>query len=267
MVNPYLFFGWVLLLSAPFYVWGVFWPVRGLPYGLPATAIMVVVPAIVGTLLTRREQGAAAAWELWRRIGDLSRIPRVWWLSIALLLMPATSLFAYLIMRRFDLPLPPAASISLIQAAPAFAVYFAGAIFEEIGWTGYATVPLQKRWGILGAGLIIGTAWALWHVVPWWAGQGHPLSWVAGQFIACIFMRIVMGWIYAYGGQSLFLAIIFHAMINTSYSMFPNGGSHYSPSVLAAVLAIMTAMIAFAHPIMRRASFFEPGHGPGNMQG
>lgn len=266
-VNPYRFFGWVLLLSAPFYVWGVFWPVRGLPYGLPATAIMIVVPASVATFMTHREQGAAAAWQLWRRIGDLSRIRGVWWLSMALLIMPAASLFAYPIMREFDLPLPSAVSISLIQAAPAFAVYFAGAIFEEIGWTGYATAPLQRRYGILGAGLIIGTVWALWHVVPWWFGQGHPLSWVAGQFISTVFMRIVMGWIYAYGGQSLFLAIVFHATINTSYSMFPNGGSHYDPSILAAVLAIITAIIAFVHPIMRRTSIFEAGHGPRNMQG
>jgi hypothetical protein len=33
---PTRFFAWVLVLSIPFYIWGVFWPVHGLPLGLPA---------------------------------------------------------------------------------------------------------------------------------------------------------------------------------------------------------------------------------------
>jgi hypothetical protein len=57
-------------------------------------------------------------------------------------------------------------------------------------------------------------------------------------------MRVVMGWIYAYGGRSLFLATVFHAMINTSFTLFPNGGSHYNPSVTAAALIVMAALVA-----------------------
>lgn len=60
------FFAWVFAWSLPFYAWGIIWPVRGLPFGLPATVIMIVVPAAVATISTSCEMGAAAAGALWR---------------------------------------------------------------------------------------------------------------------------------------------------------------------------------------------------------
>lgn len=242
--HPLQFFAWVLGFSAPFYVWGVLWPVHGLPLGLPATAVMIVVPAAVATILTRRERGASAAWELWRRVGDVKRIRGLRWIVISLLCMPVACAVAYALMRVLGLPLPTTVSIPVFRAPVIFAAYFVGAIFEEIGWTGYATEPLQMREGVLYSGLTIGAVWAIWHIVPWWLGQGHLLSWVLGQALATVAMRVIMGWIYAHGGRSLFLAIVFHAMINTSFSLFPNEGSHYNPLVIAATLAIMAGSLA-----------------------
>jgi hypothetical protein len=65
-------------------------------------------------------------------------------------------------------------------------------------------------------------------------------------------MRMVMGWIYAFGGQSLFLADVFHAMINTSLRLFPNDVSHYDPPVTVAVLAGMAVLMAVSLMITRR---------------
>jgi len=64
-------------------------------------------------------------------------------------------------------------------------------------------------------------------------------------------MRVVMGWMYAYGGRSLFTAIVFHAMINASFSLFPNEGSYYDPFVTAAVLIVIVGAI-LAFPLIRR---------------
>jgi uncharacterized protein len=156
--------------------------------------------------------------------------------------MPAASIFAYAFMSFVEMPLPPLAEVSLAWVPAVFALYFFGAIFEEIGWTGYATEPLQQQFGILGAGSIIGTVWAVWHVVPWWLGQCHPLWWVASEAVLTLELRIVMGWIYAKGGRSLLLAILFHAMINTAYSLFPDGGSHYNPAVTAAAVLLLAGL-------------------------
>jgi hypothetical protein len=57
---------WVLALSIPFYGQGALWPVRGLPFDLPATVVMIFVPAAVVTALVRREGGAPAPLALWR---------------------------------------------------------------------------------------------------------------------------------------------------------------------------------------------------------
>lgn len=37
---------------------------------------------------------------------------------------------------------------------------------EESGWMGYAVDPIQARTSALTAGLVLGGAWAVWHLVP-----------------------------------------------------------------------------------------------------
>jgi membrane protease YdiL (CAAX protease family) len=241
--RPVLFLASTLLLSIPFHVWSVLWPVEGLPFGLPIAVLMIILPAAVATVLTLREAGAQRAVELWLRIGDARRIAGAGWLALALLTMPFASLLAFGIMRACSLPLPETIHVALWRAPVLIAVFFCGAIFEEIGWTGYATEPLQRRYGVTGAGLIIGSVWALWHVPAWWLAQGHTIPWVVGQSVAAIAMRLIMGWIYAAGGRSLCLAVLFHAMNNVSWVLFPNGGSHFDPRVIAPILAAMAAAI------------------------
>jgi membrane protease YdiL (CAAX protease family) len=245
--HPLHFLGWVLLLSIPFYVLGVLWPIE-LPFGLPVSATMIIVPALLATVMTWREQGRRAAADLWRRVGDVSRATSFWWTLIAVLFMPVAMLFSYEIMRVLGLPLPAVVTVAFDQVPVLFAVFFFGAIFEEIGWTCYATEPLQERYGVFAAGLMIGVVWALWHIVPWWIVLGHSIAWVAGQSLATVVMRIVMGWMYTHGGRSLCLAIAFHAMINTSFKLFPNNGSHYDPPVVATVLIIMAVLVAVISP-------------------
>ena len=241
--HPFRFFGWVLLLSIPFYVWGVLWPIA-LPLGLPVSAAMIIAPALMATVMTWREQGRRAAAELWRRVGDVGRATSASWTLVAFLFMPVAMLISYGLMRVLGLPLPATVTVAFDQVPVLFAAFFFGAIFEEIGWTGYATEPLQERYGVFAAGLMIGAVWALWHIVPWWIMPGHSIAWVAGQALATVVMRIVMGWLYAYGGRSLCLAIAFHAMIDMSFALFPNNGSHYDPPVVAAVLIIMAVLVA-----------------------
>lgn len=47
-----------------------------------------------------------------------------------------------------------------------------GGLLEEIGWTGFATPVLLERHGVLRAGLILGSLWGLWHLVPTLWGSG-----------------------------------------------------------------------------------------------
>jgi uncharacterized protein len=76
-----------------------------------------------------------------------------------------------------------------------FMVFFIGAIGEEIGWTGYATDPLQERWNALRAGIILGTVWAVWHITPFLQAHYTPI-WVAGQCETSVLLRVLIVWIY-----------------------------------------------------------------------
>lgn len=234
----------ILILSVPIYVWGIWYPLDVLPFDLPGSAVMVVIPALVASVLIYREKGMAAVAALWRRIFDVDRIRNVSWAMAALLTMPAAATAAYVAMRALHLPLPDQPSVDIALIPTALLFYFAGVALEEVGWTGYCTEPLQQRFGILIAGAIIGGVWAIWHLVPWIVIKGHTLYWTAGETALTVLMRIVMGYIYAHGGKSLFLATLFHATINVSFSLFPNAGSHYDPAILAAVLA--AGMVTFA---------------------
>lgn len=245
------YFAWVFVLSVPFYVWGVVAPVRWLPFGLPATATMIVLPALVATLLTRYELGVSAAGQMWKRVGDVSHAKPVW-LVTAATMMPAVSVLAFFLMRAIGLSLPTVISIAWSRVPLMVAVYFVGAVFEEIGWTGYATSRIEPQFGVMRTGLLIGIVWAAWHVIPWWLGQGHAVAWVIGQSALTVLMRVVMVWIYSQGGRSLFASIVFHAMINTSYSVFPNNGSHYNPTVLLLPMALLVAVIAFCSRLHSR---------------
>ena len=65
----------------------------------------------------------------------------------------------------------------------------------------------------------------MWHVAMWWVGGGwegqdHLVATVS-QAVAIVLFRVVMGWIYANGGRSLFLAILIHAVDNTCWKLFP----------------------------------------------
>jgi hypothetical protein len=78
-------------------------------------------------------------------------------------------------------------------------------------------------------------------------GQGGPepvavTAFVRQQFLCARQWYTFTRWIIARGGQSLFLAVVFHAMINVSYSLFPNQGSHYDPRVVASMLAVLSLL-------------------------
>src|SRR6516225_9368733 len=170
--QPWLYFALVQILSIPFYR-GVLTPLRGFPfYGWPVSVAAILVPATVATVLTAREQGGHAALHLWSRIGDVRRIRGARWVLFALLMPPAVAFVAYGIVRYFHLALPAVVRFTPAAAPGYFTSFFIGAIPEEIGWTGYATEPLQRRYGVIRAGLIIGGFWALWHVAMWWVGGG-----------------------------------------------------------------------------------------------
>ena len=102
-----------------------------------------------------------------------------------------------------------------------------GGIFEELGWTGFATpILLRQRCGVLGTGLIIGVLWGVAHFpLYYWAsgnlsGALSPGFLVTAQVLAWFpAYRVLMVWAYD-STESVLLAMLMHASLTASQVIF-----------------------------------------------
>ena len=102
-----------------------------------------------------------------------------------------------------------------------------GGIFEELGWTGFATpILLRQRYGVLGTGLIIGVLWGVAHFpLYYWAsgnlsGALSPGFLVTAQVLAWFpAYRVLMVWAYD-STESVLLAMLMHASLTASQVIF-----------------------------------------------
>lgn len=224
-----LFVALLFLITIPVYV------LRLVP---PLTLVMVYNPLIAASILVHREGGWAEVKRLLGRTFDHRRITRRRWYIPILLLMPAVLAlqYAWMVSTGVSASLPRG-TVPLLPAY--FLLFIIAGIGEEVGWSGYALDPLQDRYGALPAGILIGGAWALWHLVPY--AFANPPIWVAGQCAATMLTRVLMVWIYNNTGRSVFGMILFHAMINMV--TIPDYGFPYDPVVASAVLAVTGAVV------------------------
>jgi uncharacterized protein len=170
--------------------------------------------------------------------------------------MPTILILSYVVMRLRGVPLPEP-HIPFLMIPIFFLVFFIGAIGEEVGWTGYAIDPLQDRWGAFQGSLMLGSFWAIWHVLPFIQTHNAP-AWVVWQSLGTVGLRVIIVWLYNNTGKSVFVAILFHAMGNVSEFLFPNYGSHYDPVTTGILIIITAAIVTF---------FWRQKHLPGtNIQ-
>ena len=117
-----------------------------------------------------------------------------------------------------EIPVAP-----LVLAIPYFILMLViGGGQEEFGWRGYAQEPLQEKFGVLPASLVIGLIWGIWHLPLWFmAGDLHS----AYSFFAFVMMTtsisVIYTWLYNSSGKKLIVVIFFHAMSNTAAPLIP----------------------------------------------
>jgi len=243
--SPLKFFILVFALSIPFWVIGAMAePPKGFPINLPVSALMLVCPLIAAVILVYREEKLGGIRRLLQRVFDYKRIKQKIWYVPIIFLMPSICLLSYGVMRLMRLPLPEDPYIPFLAIPIFFVAFFIPAVGEEVGWMGYAVDPMQDRWSALKTSILLGSVWAIWHVVPDIQAH-HTPTWLAGQFFSTIVLRILIVWLYNNTGRSVFAAILFHDMINVSDFSFPNYGSHYDPVITGAILAITAVIVTF----------------------
>lgn len=233
--SPLRFFVLVFALSIPI------WLIQ--PRDWPISA-SVGAPLIAALILVYREEGGGGVRRLLSRVFDQRRIRKGIWYGPIILLMPVIYLLTYGVMSLMGLPLPDEPYFPFLLIPLLFVLFFILAIGEEVGWTGYATDPLQDRWSALTTGIILGLVTALWHFVPL-IQMGRTPIWIAWWSLGSISIRVLTVWLYNNTGRSLFAGIVFHAMNNLSFALFPNYGSHWDPAVAGVITAIVAVIVAF----------------------
>ncbi len=187
-------------------------PRQQLMLGVP---VGILGPFISGLLFTGLLYGRAGFQQLKSRLLKW----RVGWGWYAFALLTAPVITTLSLLARSTPPAIAAASDKLGLLLMGIAIGLGSSpIFEEIGWTGFATPELRKRWGILRTGLLMGVLWGVWHF-PAFSATGMasaPLSPVvftaALLFTWLIPYRILMVWLYDHT-QSLLLVILMHVPI------------------------------------------------------
>lgn len=226
--SPWLFFGLVFGLSIPFWVMGG--GQLPLPVDLPVSALILVNPVLAALMLSYWRAGPAGAKELLKKAFDYRAIKDWRWYLLALGLAPLIYFLTFVVMRLTGRPLPEPIEFPLPMAPVFSLMFFVAATAEEIGWSGYAIDPLQRRWGAVTASLLLGMVWQVWHLIGDVQAARAPL-WIVWHSLYSIGLRVVMVWIYNHTGKSVLAATLVHATDNVSWAMFPNYGSHYDPFI------------------------------------
>ncbi|MBX6384782.1 MAG: CPBP family intramembrane metalloprotease [Microbispora sp.] len=224
-------------LSVPFWVAG---PAIGrLSENLPVSALMACCPVLAAVVLVRRE-GRGAVARLLLRVVDWRAAPHPGWYAVALVLPLGVMTASYAVMVLLGRSLP-GPRVAPIEVPLLFAVFLLAAACEEAGWTAYATDPLRARRSVPVTGLILGVTWAVWHLIPY-AQAGHGPSWIAGQCLFTVALRVVIVWVYE-RGASVLAAVVCHASSNVGWSLFPDHGSHYDPVVAGGVATVVALLV------------------------
>ncbi len=245
--SPFLFFVLVYALSIPLWVLNVIFPMKLPVDNLPVTDIVATFsPAIAASILLYREEGFLGTKNLWKRTFDYKRITQKIWYVPIIFLMPLIYVLTYGIMRLAGLPVPDEWHPPLLTPL-LFGLFFFYAALEELGYSGYATDPMQVRYTALTASLIIGSIHAVWHWPSMISMGMAPGLFVWGSILAVSF-RVLTVWLYNNTGNSVFATILFHAVTNTGRSVFPGGRSAFQlgdAAVGYGLITITAAIVVF----------------------
>lgn len=213
-------------------------PAEELMAGAP---LAIFGPAIAAVVASRREGG-------WPRVRALLRGLLAWrvgprWYLAALGLPTLTFLVG-----RAAYALVPGNEGGPWLWLPASGTAVLGALLvpigEEIGWRGYALPRLIPRYGALGASLVLGLFWALWHL-PMLISVGTTPIEMAIMLPYFLAGSVMFTWVYQRTGGSLLLAVLLHVGAHLSNTSQATG--ELAPLTIATLsyLGLAALLVAF----------------------
>jgi len=191
----------------------------------PWNMLAVWAPALSSILLLRVTEGKSGPTTLFQSI-RFWRVGIGWYLFI--FLYPAVGWFVaraidFLLGHdlEFTIPLlayfPPEQSYMVVVA---ILFSFPNALGEELGWRGFALPRLQAKYTALGASILLGMFWAVWHI-PMWVANGKMGLDLLRSGITITTFAILFTWVFNNNGGSVLIAWLFHASMTITQYLLP----------------------------------------------
>lgn len=207
----------------------------------PFIGLAAFIPITAAVITTLKDSGSSGTKKLLRSSFSFRRITKKRWIIPAIFIFPFIFICGYFIL------ISTGSSISLdgrpLIAMPVLFVLFSIMAFgEEGGWMGYAFDPMEKKFGVNRAALILGSIWAVWHV-PFYIfmmGDWVPILVLP---VSLLGMRIILVRLYKKAGSSVVTAILFHTMYNLSIAMVPNYTTTLG-TLITCLFILLSAVIA-----------------------
>lgn len=203
--------------------------------------------------------------DYWRRLVDVRRIGLRWY-AVIFLLVPTLNGLALLLGILAGDTVPVFERTAELAADPvsilpyAFFMLMFGPLPEELGWRGYALDGLQARWNASGASLILGVAWAAWHVPMFFMMSTYQaelgvLTLPFWEFmVGATITSVLYTWIYNNTGRSILGAVLFHFSGNFSGELVPHGPiGGFLPVVLTLLVVVVVVLVYGPKTLIRHS--------------
>ena len=231
-----------------------------IPLPFPIAIALVMIggfgPFLAATAVTRLRSGKAGVRELFSQFGRW-RVHPVWY--VLAFLGPAFLGFVSLCVTALLGGATPARWFTLPRPM-LFAGWSVGPWGEELGWRGYAQPQLQKHIGALGAGIIVGTAWSLWHYWPVATPAGGSLmELVQAPFLTWLTYEVansvMMAWLYNATGGSLPIAWAAHVGLSLGQNLVDKHPIPFGSFVLTfCAAALLVVLVNGPRNLARRGA-------------
>ena len=224
--------------------------------GEPSALLAIVVgvgaagPSLAGLLCTGRDEGWSGVRRVLRSLVDWRVGAR--WYALALGCPLAVALVAVAVHRLLagnDAEFRVETSTILLVPIGLVAGLFIGSLQEELGWRGFALPRLLDRWSRRRASLVLGVAWACWHL-PLYAmdAGGQERAPLAAFLVSVVALSVLYTWFWVVTGSSLLIAVLLHSATNTAaVVLLKDARSDFGPVVVATVLTVVLAAVAARH--------------------
>jgi membrane protease YdiL (CAAX protease family) len=221
--------------------------------------ISLLGPSIAGVLFTGLLYGKAGLQQYLSRL--LNWRVTAGWYAFALLTAPILTTLSLLV--RSTPPAIVTSTDKLGLLLSGIALGFASSpFFEELGWTGFATPELRKRYGIVTTGLLMGVLWGLWHY-PIFSASGRASGSLSPLIFTLLLLftwlipyRILIVWLYDHT-HSVLLAVLMHVSIVTDQFVLSPVGS--SPEFIATSNIIFAGALWIVVALIWLAGYRLPG--------